>query len=688
MTPIGIDFGTSNCTVAGWDGKPYTLPLGLDRPTRWAFPGFEELFPSSFAVANGGRCFGWPAKTTLSDQQPVKRLLTGRETMTVADKVYSSRHVAALLFAALKDRSRSRGVEIDTAVVTVPSNSNGMARYRTREAAGMAGIRVAALINEPTAAAMAYMQLFPGAERLMVYDWGGGTIDVTILEFENGIYQERVSRGIPGLGGIEVDKRLGELMQDQLLTGVEYRGRAALEFRSELERVKIALSFTDADTPVSFVLPDGSEAAITRKMFEQSIEFLIETTLKPVRECLDLAGLEPVDLDAVLMVGGSSYIPRVRERLADFLDTEPVSSHAFNPMTIVSEGAALAAAALSGEADIAFSVISNHALATRVKDQGREALSEVIPRGVPLPYRTSKRYMPNADLKSGLLVQVWEGNADLPIEHEENVKLADLRLVSDAPRRREESEFELEYRYDIDGVVHVTATDVKTGKLLLRDKADFFSENLDIDPEVKDVEATFAATVEESVPKPAIPSRDRSRPVPVHSGPVLVVDGSNLACQGRDVRGGETPSYSQLRRAMVRLGEVYPGARVIVVVDANLRHKLDPADRARLEEDARASRVLETPAGTVGRGDALALQIAKQENAIVVSNDSFREHQDAHPWLRESNRVVGATHLDGAWYFVPRVPPRPSGSRGDGPTNVSVEVPTAVRSTTWSSPAG
>ena len=157
----------------------------------------------------------------------MKRLLAGDETMTLQGRTYSARHVTALLFGALRQAAGDCSCDLDTAVVTIPSNSLGRARFRTREAAGLAGIRVRALINEPTAAAIAYLNDFPETERVLVYDWGGGTIDATLLEFHEGLFEEKASRGIAGLGGIEVDRRLEELVRRQLPEAARYGGGGA-----------------------------------------------------------------------------------------------------------------------------------------------------------------------------------------------------------------------------------------------------------------------------------------------------------------------------------------------------------------------------------------------------------------------------------------------------------------------------
>jgi molecular chaperone DnaK len=306
MTAVGIDFGTTNCSLAAWTGRAEVLPLGLDRPTEWAFPGFEKLLPSVFAVEEQQRLFGWAAKTARGGNlQAVKRLLAENEHMMLGGRTYSCRHVAALLFAAVRDGARTAGLDVASAVVTVPSGSTGQARFRTKQAAGMAGIKVSALINEPTAAALAYLHYYPDTERLLVFDWGGGTIDVTVLEFSNGIYREKSSHGVAGLGGIELDLALERALSD-VVRADEFKGPDLAQFKQEIERTKIRLSAVDPDDEIPFLTPDGREVAVTRRAFEQEARHYVQGTLQPLQRCLDDTGLEGDDFDAVSWLAGAA----------------------------------------------------------------------------------------------------------------------------------------------------------------------------------------------------------------------------------------------------------------------------------------------------------------------------------------------------------------------------------------------
>lgn len=685
----GIDFGTSNCTVSIWDDGVRVLPLGADRPAEWGFAGFDQLVPSVFGQQDGDRMFGWNAKQLRSGNlQAVKRLLAGNTHMDLANRTYSCRHVAALLFGNLRSGAAQQGVDVTSAVVTIPANSAGQARFRTRLAARMAGIQVKALINEPTAAAMAYLAEFPDVERLFVYDWGGGTIDATLLELRNGVYRERASRGIAGLGGIEIDRRLEELVVAAMPEAALYRGEDAAALSLELERTKIRLSSAaDPDEEIPFSSPDGRhQIGITRRAFEQAVDFLIEKTMDPVRRALDDVGLEPLDVDAVLMVGGSSQMPRVRERLADFMETTPVASEVFDPMTAVSKGAAIAAAALDDRIKTRFKVMAGHSLGTKATlGDGTTQFSEVIRRGSALPSKSAKAYTPNADFERKLRLEIWEGDPDRPFDDPENVMLGALNVVIEPPRPRKEAEMLIEYRYDLDGILHITVTDKASGKVMLKGN-DFFDGAADeIDPEVRDVDGTFAPSeagkpdLKPAAPSPsAMPRQRQAGPgADRFTGRTVVVDGSNLACVGRDLKAGHKPSYGQLRDALGHLTKSFPSARIVVVVDANLRHKLESDDKNALLADVASGAVLEPPAGTVGAGDALVLAIAEATEALVVTNDSFKEWQQDFPWIRQG-RILGAQQAAGGWFFLPRTPPAAQ-SAGPAAAPKAASAPSAAR---------
>ena len=377
------------------------------------------------------------------------------------------------------------------------------------------------------------------------------------------------------------------------------------------------------------------------------------------------------------MVGGSSQIPIVRRHLAVLMQSDPVDPECFEPLTAVSRGAALAAAALAGEVDTAFNVISSHALGTRTKGRdGEFSFSEVIPRGAPLPFRGSKSYRPELNFVRDLAVQVWEGDPDEPLESDVNVKLADLKLPIDPPRPCADVEFDLEYRYDIDGVLHVTAREARTGQTLLRDAMSPVPRRpgrsrVGTRGRIADLRGVVLADAAPPARRPASPpgvafvsptavpqqrqaghaGASPARPTLSPTRVTLVVDGSNLACVGRQVREGvDRPSFSQLTAALDAIRAAYDDAQVVVVVDANFRHRVSDTERGDVERAVAENRLVAPPAGARGKGDALVLAIANEMGGIVVSNDSFQPFQAQYPWLREG-RMLGAVRVGDMWFF-------------------------------------
>lgn len=218
MTAIGIDFGTTNSVVAVHNGSRVEV-LDIDQPPpMWEPYGFARVLPSVMARDDTQRlCFGWEAKQrTLGRFDAVKRMFATQIDVATDDQGESLavEEVATMLFAELRQRTLAKGIDASQAVVTVPANSKGRARHRTKLAAGMAGLEVLALINEPTAAAMAYAQKHPEARQLLVFDWGGGTLDVTLLQSIDGVFIEQSSSGLPRSGGIDFDNRILELIRE------------------------------------------------------------------------------------------------------------------------------------------------------------------------------------------------------------------------------------------------------------------------------------------------------------------------------------------------------------------------------------------------------------------------------------------------------------------------------------------
>ena len=435
--------------------------------------GDARLRPSSpDSVRSGDNdepLFGWAAKQRPGSLAAVKRLLRAEEVAEVDGAEFVVEEIATMLFGHLKRASADQGVPFHQAVVTVPANSRGVARHRTKLAAGMAGIQVVALINEPTAAAMSYSLKSSHEETLMVVDWGGGTLDVTVLRNVDGTFMEQASKGIQQLGGLDFDSALSRLVLETVSDSSRWNAGERAGFRLDIERAKIQLS---SHEQVSIPLPGGQYRQVTRSMFDQAVRAQIERVREPIEQCLSDISAQKSDIDALVLVGGTCKMPAVRNFVSDFLGRGPAS--AIDPMSAVAEGAAVASAILAGELDDRdFFVSTEHALGTIVLDQaGRPSFSELIPRNHKLPARATGVYVPVTDFQRSLKVDVIEGDPSKPLGHDDNVVLKEWCVELPDPKPLGELSIELTYNYDGDGILHVVAQD-SLGNGLLDDTCSY-----------------------------------------------------------------------------------------------------------------------------------------------------------------------------------------------------------------------
>lgn len=468
MTTIGIDFGTTNSVVAA------NTPSGVEiieidnAPIAWAPYGFDNVFPSVMARDTESRvCFGWDAKQQSSGRfDAVKRMFATQLDVAVDDvgEAIAVEEVATMLFAEMRRRTLLKGFSADQAVITVPANSKGRARHRTKLCAGMAGFEVLALINEPTAAAMAYAQRHPEGRQLLVFDWGGGTLDVTILQSVEGTFIEQSSSGLGRCGGIDFDSRLEKIVRDSIPGLDKLPSNERHLLRLEVELAKIRLSTSEATT---IELPDGKPFRITRARFEQEIEGLLEESRITLERCLSELRIGPGSIDALVLVGGTCRIPAVRKFVQEVLkaDADPD----INPMTAVGEGAAIAAGILSGEiTDKDFYVCLEHALGTYTFNEatGRKEFSSIIRKGTKLPARAVGNYFPIVVETEVVTVEVVEGDPDARNPDFTVLKEWDVPLLVPYQEGSTRS-FDLEYQYDIDGIIRVQAIDNDSGQVIL-----------------------------------------------------------------------------------------------------------------------------------------------------------------------------------------------------------------------------
>lgn len=461
MTAFGIDFGTTNSVLAVTQGKSMET-ISLDQPPgEFAELGFDRVLPTVLADRNGTLEFGWRAKRNPNKLAAVKRLFQTDDDVTIGSHHLKVEEAAAIFFRQIKERAANAGLYLDSAVVTIPANSRGVARYRTKISAGLSGIEVIALVNEPTAAAMAYAKTIRDGDRVLVFDWGGGTLDVTVLQNVDGAFIEEASKGIQRLGGIDVDDAFAAAVRSKLPAGSQLDP-------FDLELAKVKLSSQEATT---LSLMGGGTVEITRGDLENAIRPLINRTREPVDKCL--ADLGNAKIDHLVMVGGSSKIPMAQRYIRELLRLEPMAG--VDPMTAVAEGAALAAGILAGEIeDNDFFVGTEHALGTVVHNLGpdRPEFSVLIPRNTKLPAMATDSFTPVRDDQDKVVVRIIEGDPDAPFTHEDNVILKAWEVELE-PLPKSEATFQVTFEYDVDGILHVKAEYQKTGKVILDEELSF-----------------------------------------------------------------------------------------------------------------------------------------------------------------------------------------------------------------------
>lgn len=463
---VGIDFGTTNSVVARWTGEDVEVIQVDTPPGNWAGLGYDRVLPTVFgAGAENEPIFGWEAKQRPGSLAAVKRLLRAEEKAEVDGMEFSVEEIATMIFGHLRRAApRSGAPEFQHAVVTIPANSRGLARYRTKVCAGMAGIQVQALMNEPTAAAMAYSIRAPHDGTIMVVDWGGGTLDVTVLRNIDGVFMEEASKGIQQLGGLDLDAALQQSIVQTIPDASQWDSTRRNQFRLDIERAKILLSTQES---VEILLPDGTSRTITRGMFEQVVRGQLERVREPIARCLADTRLKSGDVNALVLVGGTCNIPLARQIVADAVERAPAPG--VNPMTAIAEGAAIASAILAGQIDDKdFFVSTEHALGTEVLDPvtGKTHFDVLIPRNHKLPARVTKTYFPITDFQEFLEVSVLEGDPELPLGHVDNAMLKAWPVPILEPGPVSETAIDITFSYDVDGILNVKAVGPNNQTLL------------------------------------------------------------------------------------------------------------------------------------------------------------------------------------------------------------------------------
>ncbi len=486
---IGIDLGTTNSCVAVMEAKDVRVIENEE--------GMRTT-PSVVAYTDDGEILvGMPAKRQAitnpeNTLYAVKRLIgrrfddpvvqrhvsmvsykvvradNGDAWVEVRGRKMAPAQISAEVLKKMKQTAeRYLGAPVEKAVITVPAYFNDAQRQATKDAGRIAGLEVVRIINEPTAAALAYGFDKKKSGTIAVYDLGGGTFDISILEIGEGVFEVKSTNGDTFLGGEDFDQRLIHYIADEFKKehGIDLRNdRLALQrLKEAAEKAKIELSSTmQTEVNLPFITADASGPKhlvmkITRAKFEALVEDLIERTIEPCKRALADAGLRPADIDEVILVGGQTRMPKIVERVKEFFGREPHLG--VNPDEVVAVGAAIQGAVLAGEVKDVL-LLDVTPLSLGIETLGG-VFTRIIERNTTIPTRKSQIFSTAEDNQTAVTIRVYQGEREIAAE---NKLLGQFDLIGIPPAPRGVPQIEVTFDIDANGIVHVSAKDLATGK--------------------------------------------------------------------------------------------------------------------------------------------------------------------------------------------------------------------------------
>ena len=462
---IGIDLGTTNSCVSVIEGgEPVVIPNAEGARTTPSVVAFSKDGERMVGNVAKRQAITNPEKTISS----IKRHMGSDYKVNIDGKAYTPQEISAIILQKLKaDAEAYLGEKVTEAVITVPAYFTDSQRQATKDAGKIAGLDVKRIINEPTAAALAFGIDKEDDQKVMVYDLGGGTFDVSIIEMGDGVQEVLATAGNNHLGGDDFDKKIMDYIVAQFKneTGIDLSNdkMAMQRVKEAAEKAKIDLSgMTTAQISLPFITADATgpkhlETTLTRAKFNEMTADLVEATMGPVRQAMQDSGLSMNDIDKILLVGGSTRIPAVQEAIQKFSDKEPFKG--INPDECVAMGAALQGGVLGGDVK-GLLLLDVTPLSLGIETMGG-VNTVIIERNTTIPTKKSQIFSTAADNQTSVEVHVLQGEREFA---KDNKTLGMFHLDGILPARRGVPQIEVTFDIDANGIVHVSAKDLGTGK--------------------------------------------------------------------------------------------------------------------------------------------------------------------------------------------------------------------------------